>query len=177
MLVVLSDTHGTDATELRGRTREAVRDAEMVAHAGDFVTSAVLADFERDADTLRAVHGNNDDGDVRERLPAVRTFEYGGVRFAMTHGHGRRRGSTVLSMLGRERDADVVVFGHSHDPGFDDSGALPLLNPGSHAQPRGHRPAHAELERREGDADGLAGRLCTPDGDVFETFEVRPFEG
>ena len=174
MLTVLSDTHGTDAADLRGRTREAVLSAEMVAHAGDFATSAVLADFERDADSFRAVHGNNDDGDVRDRLPAVRTFEYGGVRLAMTHGHGRRRGSTALSMLGRERDADAVVFGHSHRPEFDDSEALPLLNPGSHAQPRGHRPAHAELEPREGDVAGLAGRLCTPDGDVFERFEIAP---
>ena len=177
MLVVLSDTHGTDAADLRGRTREAVLAAEMVAHAGDFVTSAVLGAFERHADTLRAVHGNNDDGDVLDRLPPVRTFDYGGVRFAMTHGHGRRRGSTALSMLGRERDADAVIFGHSHRPGFDDAGALPLLNPGSHAQPRGNRPAHAELERRDGDEAGLSGRLCTPDGDVFETFDVAPADG
>ena len=176
MLAVLSDTHGTDAADLRGRTREAVRSAEMVAHAGDFMTAAVLADFERDADTFRAVHGNNDDSDLCGRLPAVRTFDYGGVRFAMTHGHGRRRGSAALSMLGRERDADAVIFGHSHDPGFDDAGMLPLLNPGSHAQPRGNRAAHAELERRE-DGDGLSGRLCTPDGDVFETFEIAPAGG
>ncbi len=177
MLAVLSDTHGTDDPNLRGRTREAVLDAEMVVHAGDFMTASALGAFERRADTFRAVHGNNDDGDVRDRLPGVRTFEYADVRFALTHGHGRRRGSTALSMLGRERGADAVIFGHSHRPGFDDSGALPLLNPGSHAQPRGNRAAHAELERHEGDAPGLSGRLCTPDGDAFETFEITPFDG
>jgi len=44
-----------------------------------------------------------------------------------------------------------------------------LVNPGSHAQPRGNRAAHAEFEAR---GDGLAGRLVTVDGDVFESFVV-----
>jgi len=41
------------------------------------------------------------------------------------------------------------------------------VNPGSHAAPRGARPAHAELERVDG---GLDGRLVTPEGTVLETF-------
>ena len=169
MLVVLADTHSTDGPSLRGRTREAVLTADVVAHAGDFLTASVLDAFEDAADAFRGVYGNNDDAEVRDRLPASRTFEYAGVRFAMTHGHGRNRGPTALSLFGRERDADAVVFGHSHRPEFDADGHLPLLNPGSHAQPRGYRAAHAELEPADG---GLAGRLRTPDGDTFETFEI-----
>jgi len=167
MLVVLSDTHSTDETRLRGRTREAVTDAALVVHAGDFYTEQVLDRFEQTASVFRAVFGNNDGPALRDRLPETRTVEYGGVRFAVTHRH--RSGDTGLIMLGRGRDADAVICGHSHRPRFDATTALPIVNPGSHAQPRGNRPAHAEFEQRDG---GLAGRLVTPDGAVFERFEL-----
>jgi len=169
MLVVLSDTHSTDDPRLRGRTREAVHEADLVVHAGDFYRKSVLDGFEAATDRLRAVFGNNDGATIRDRTPEVRTVEYEGVRFAVTHRH--RSGDTGLVMLGRGRDADAVICGHSHRPRFDDSADLPILNPGSHAQPRGNRPAHAELEA---DDDGLAGRLVTPDGEVFERFRIEP---
>ena len=169
MLVVVSDTHSTDDPRLRGRTREAVHEAETVVHAGDFYREPVLNAFESATNRLRAVFGNNDGAAIRERLPEIRTVEYAGVRFAVTHRH--RSGDTGLVMLGRGRDADAVICGHSHRPRFDDSTGLPILNPGSHAQPRGNRPAHAELEPSDG---GLDGRLVTPDGNVFETFRIEP---
>jgi hypothetical protein len=168
MLAVLSDTHGTDDPRLRGRTREAVRDADVVVHAGDFTTDAVLDAFESEAETLYAVHGNSDAPGVRDRLPGARTLTYGGATLAVTHA--RRGGSTALSLFGRERGADVVVFGHTHRPAVVESDAGPLLlNPGSHAEPRGYRAAHAELERTE---SGLVGRLVTPAGDLLESFSV-----
>ncbi len=168
MLTVVSDTHGSDGHRLRGRTLDAVREADVVVHAGDFVTESVLDAFEREATAFRAVFGNNDGTALRSRLPEVRTVEYEGVRLAVTHGNGKT--DTALSLLGRERDADVVVFGHSHRPGFDATGPVALLNPGSHADPRGARTAHAELEA---DEEGLRGRLVTVDGDVFERFRLE----
>ncbi|MFW5974363.1 MAG: metallophosphoesterase [Natrialbaceae archaeon] len=167
MLTVVSDTHSREGHRLRGRTLEAVRTAEMVVHVGDFMTAPVLDAFEAEAATLRAVYGNNDDGEIRSRLPKSRTVEYEGVRFAVTHTV--RGGNTALTLFGRQREADAVLFGHSHRPTADVSGPLPLLNPGSHAQPRGNRPAHLEFEPA---GRGLQGRLVTPDGEVFETVEV-----
>ena len=181
MLVVVSDTHSHEESKLQGRTAAAVREADLVVHVGDFYREPVLDAFESAARSLRGVYGNNDDAAIRDRLPEVRTVEYAGVRFAVTHRH--RSGDTGLVMLGRGRDADAVVCGHSHRPRFDDSGGLPILNPGSHAQPRGNRPAHAELEpAAEGSgaehdpdaATALDGRLVTPDGEVFETFRIEP---
>jgi hypothetical protein len=172
MLVLLSDTHGTDDHRLAGRTRSAVRSADVVAHAGDFCTATVLDSLRAATDTDRVlgVVGNNDDDDLRDRLPAARTFTYGGVRFAMTHR--RDGGATGLTLFGRERGADVVVFGHSHRPTVDTSGPVALLNPGSHADPRRHRAAHAEVEKvPEG---GLAGRLVSPDGSTLDRFDLGP---
>jgi hypothetical protein len=186
MLVVVSDTHAREEPKLQGRTAEAVRAADLVVHAGDFYREPVLDAFDAAARSFLGVYGNNDDAAIRDRLPEVSTVEYAGVRFAVTHRH--RSGDTGLVMLGRGRDADAVICGHSHRPRFDDSGGLPILNPGSHAQPRGNRPAHAELEpasdadATDADADAgdrrtataLAGRLVTPDGEVFERFRIEP---
>ncbi|WP_411965146.1 metallophosphoesterase [Haloferax sp. YSMS24] len=170
MLVVVSDTHSTDGHRLTGRTLEAVREATLVVHAGDFMRESVLDAFIDESEQFLAVYGNNDGPEIRARIPEARNFTYGGVEFAMTHT--RRGGGTALSLFGRERGADAVVFGHSHRPTFDRTGAIPLVNPGSHAQPRGNRKAHAEFEELPG--GGLRGRLVTVDGEVFETFRVAP---
>jgi hypothetical protein len=202
MLVVVSDTHERVRPRLEGRTREAVRAADRVVHAGDFVTERVLDGFEAtcaDAGAaFEAVHGNNDPPAVRDRLPAGRTVAYGGLRFAVAHGHEHSGAS--LPLFAREADADCAVVGHSHRPSFGDLGGVPVLNPGSHARPRGHRPAHAELvpagagfedgagdrsptggPERGGAGDGgdagegpaLDGRLVTPAGETFERFRLE----
>ncbi|KAB1192646.1 YfcE family phosphodiesterase [Haloferax sp. MBLA0076] len=170
MLVVVSDTHSTDGHRLTNRTLDAVRDADLVVHAGDFMRESVLDAFIDESEEFLAVYGNNDGPEIRARIPEARNFTYGGVEFAVTHT--RRGGGTALSLFGRERGADAVIFGHSHRPTFDGTGEIPLVNPGSHAQPRGNRQAHAEFE--ELPDGGLRGRLVTVDGDVFQTFRVVP---
>jgi putative phosphoesterase len=169
MLVVCGDTHGIDSPCLEARTADAIAAAELVIHTGDFTTEAVLSAF-RDRSALRAVYGNNDPPAVRDRLPADRVVEWAELRVFAAHGHEYTE--TALTMTARQANADLVVVGHSHDPGFRDA-PIPVCNPGSHAEPRWHRPAHAELEW---DATaGLAeGRLVAPDGEVFERFEVAP---
>ncbi|WP_142857588.1 metallophosphoesterase [Salinigranum halophilum] len=167
MLVVVSDTHSRSGHKLTGRTLEAVREADVVVHAGDFNREPVLDAFHEVASELHGVYGNTDSAAIRDRLPVARTLEYQGRRFAVTHT--REGGPTALSLFGRERGADVVLFGHSHRPTLDVSGPVTLLNPGSHAQPRGNRPGHAELEPVP---DGLRCRLVTPEGEVFEEHVV-----
>lgn len=171
MIVIVSDTHGTEGHRLTGRTLSAVREADLVVHAGDFTTAAVLDAFEAESEEFLGVHGNNDDPAVCDRLPVEQTFERGGVRFALTHR--RDGGETGLALFGRERDADVVVFGHSHRPGFSAAGSVGLLNPGSHADPRWNRPGHAELVAVGG---GFDGRLVEPGGTVIARFRAEPRE-
>ncbi|WP_299267004.1 metallophosphoesterase [Halorientalis sp.] len=167
MLTVVSDTHGTGTHRLSGRTREAVREADAVVHAGDFTTESVLDAFQSEARRLYGVIGNNDRPAVRNRLPAKRVVEHAGIRLVVVHGHEHTE--TTLSLLGRQEAADLVVFGHSHRPGVHEGDGVTLLNPGSHAQPRRHRSAHAELEHN---GDAIGGRLIDPDGTVFEEFRI-----
>jgi hypothetical protein len=167
VLVVLSDTHATTGTELSGAAEAAVDDADLVLHVGDFMTEVVLDSFRDVADEFRGVHGNNDEPEVTERLPETTTFEHAGVRIAATHRS--RSGTTGLTMLGRQQNADLVVFGHSHRPTVEELEDLTLLNPGSHAQPRGARQSFAVLEPTE---TGLEGRLVTVRGERFAEFRV-----
>jgi succinate dehydrogenase/fumarate reductase flavoprotein subunit len=80
MLTVVSDTHSTDSHRLTGRTLQAVRDADVVAHAGDFMRESVLDDFEREASRFLGVTGNNDDEEIRGSLPEARSFTFGGLK-------------------------------------------------------------------------------------------------
>ncbi len=167
MIAIFSDTHSGDSHELEEEALTAARDANTVIHAGDFTSTTALEAFQSECDRLHAVHGNADSAAVRDRLPMARVVEAGGVRLAVTHR--REGGKTGLAMFGRSRGADVVVFGHSHRPTIVETDDVTLLNPGSHADPRGNRPGFAVLEPTDG---GLAGEIREPDGTVIETLEI-----
>ena len=168
MLTVISDTHGTDDHRLTGRTLDAVQDADHVVHAGDFTTEAVYDAIDAEAATLTAVAGNNERQPLRERLPAEATVEWADYRILVVHGHEHT--DTALGLLARQEDADIVVGGHSHRPELADLDGRLLVNPGSYADPRRYRPAHAELDTETG---ALRARLRSPEGDTFETV-TRP---
>lgn len=171
-IVVVSDTHRTDRPGLAGSLREAVRGADLVLHAGDFTTAAVLDGFQSASRTFMAVHGNADTPAVTQRLPASRTLEVGAVRVAMTHT--QRGGETGLEYFGAERGADLVISGHTHRSHVRDTGGRILLNPGSHADPRGGQATYAVLEAVD---DRLTGRILSLDGTVREKFGVEGRSG
>ncbi|SFS39304.1 metallophosphoesterase [Halostagnicola kamekurae] len=168
MIAMLSDTHSTGGHRLEGAPLEAVRDASAVLHAGDFTSATALEAFQSECDLLYAVHGNADSVAVRDRLPTARTVEHDGLRIAMTHR--RDGGETGLAMFGRSRDADVVVSGHTHRPAVVETDDVLLLNPGSHADPRGNAPGFATVEVGSGSFEG---QLLETDGSVLETFSGR----
>ncbi len=131
-LLLLSDTHvPVRARALPDQVWRAVDDADVVVHAGDWVSADLLDALEARAARLVGVAGNNDGPDLHARLPEVARTTVEGLRLAVVHETGGKDG--------RERradaafgDADVLVFGHSHIPWDTTSpGGLRLLNPGS----------------------------------------------
>jgi hypothetical protein len=131
-LVLTSDTHVPQRSRgLPHSLWTAIEAADLVVHAGDWVDVALLDLLEARARRLLAVHGNNDHGPLRERLPEVARVEVEGLRMAVVHETGDKKGREARCMK-RFPDVDLLVFGHSHIP-WDTTAAngLRLLNPGS----------------------------------------------
>lgn len=150
-VLVLSDTHlGPAALDRMPDQVWAMADeADVVLHAGDVVDMAVLRALAERA-PVHAVLGNNDHA-LRGRLPEVAQIELDGVAVGMIHDSGARTGRGQR-MARRFPAAQVVVFGHSHEPLVEQVEGGPLLvNPGSPTQRR-RQPVHtvARLELRAG---------------------------
>jgi len=137
----MADTHiGRGSTRhLPPAVYAALEEADLVLHAGDVVTGELLEELAGFASTL-AVLGNND-ADLVGLLPEERLFTFDGLRIAMVHDSGARKGREAR-LRRRFPTADLVVFGHSHipidAPGLDDQR---LFNPGSPTERRS-QPVH-----------------------------------
>ena len=81
---------------------------------------------------VNAVRGNCD---LRSTLPRALTCAAGGVRIFATHGHlyGVKHDPICreLCEAALAENADVVLFGHTHEPFRDRTMGMELLNPGS----------------------------------------------
>jgi putative phosphoesterase len=152
LLAVISDTHmPRGARRLPDACLEHLRAADLILHAGDFVTVDVLEEIAAIGPPLHAVQGNVDDAEVAMRLPAARVVEAEGSRIAMIHDAGAAAGR-LERMRRRFPDADAVVFGHSHIPlhESDFDGGFQIFNPGSPTDRR-RSPRHTMgLCRAEG---------------------------
>jgi putative phosphoesterase len=151
-ILVLSDSHLGPSTldKMPDEVWALASGADLVLHAGDVVHPCVLDALREQAEVV-AVLGNNDHG-LERVLPEVAELEVEGVRIGMVHDSGVR-GGRERRMRRRFPDADVVVFGHSHDPLVQpaEDGQL-LVNPGSPTQRR-RQPVHtvAVLELSDGE--------------------------
>ena len=133
-LLVLADTHLRAGLDLPPAVLDALGRADAVLHAGDVTSAQALGELETAAPTY-AVLGNNDLGLVGV-LPDELSVELEGVRIALVHNSGDRRGRAPR-LHRRFPLAGLVVFGHSHVP-VDEAGigTQLLFNPGSPTQRR-----------------------------------------
>ncbi len=130
-VLVLSDTHVPDfARALPAALQPALRRAELILHAGDVTSPALLDDLAEFAPTHVAL-GNGDGSDVAAwgGRPEVR-LSVDGVPVAMVHDSGPKAGREPR-LRRRFPEARVVVFGHSHIPVRQRTDGVLFLNPGS----------------------------------------------
>jgi putative phosphoesterase len=131
-LVLTSDTHlPVRAKKLPAQLWEAIDEADVAIHAGDWVSVDLLDQLAARSRQLIGCWGNNDGPELRARLPEVARASLDGLAVAVVHETGASRGR-------EERcekvypEVDLLVFGHSHIP-WDTTTphGLRLLNPGS----------------------------------------------
>ncbi|HJU06812.1 MAG TPA: metallophosphoesterase family protein [Nitrospiraceae bacterium] len=118
---VISDTHGL----LRPEAAAALHGSDLIIHAGDIGTQAVLDALQSLAPVL-AVRGNNDIGAWAAGIPATRIVTIGRVPVCVVHD---------ITQCGTDHGCRVVISGHSHRPCIEERDGIVFLNPGS-AGPR-----------------------------------------
>jgi uncharacterized protein len=123
--------------------------ADLILHAGDVVTVAVLRELEAFA-PIDAVFGNMDEPALQAELPERRVVEAEGVRIGLVHIPGPRAGREER-LVSWFPACDAVVYGHTHVPQVERHRGVWILNPGSPTERR-RAPERSmlvlELEKR-----------------------------
>jgi uncharacterized protein len=154
-VVALADTHAPRRWKsCPPPVAEQLRRADVILHAGDVCTAAVLDELSQYAPVL-AVIGNNDGPDVAAwgATPTLQA-ELDGLLVAMIHDSGPAAGRPQR-MRRRFPDAGLVVFGHSHIPLDVSAAGTRIFNPGSPTDRRRQARGTVGVLRIE------AGRLVT----------------
>lgn len=79
---------------------------------------------------VKGVVGNCD---FYSEYPVEEFFQLESYQVMLTHGHryGVKHGLTTIGLAGREKGADLVVFGHTHLPLNTEWEGIRLFNPGT----------------------------------------------
>jgi uncharacterized protein len=130
-VIVLSDTHAPRRWKsCPAAVAQHLRGADLILHAGDVCTAAVLDELSAYA-PVRAVVGNNDGPDVAQwGAEPTLEFDLAGLPVAMIHDSGQAAGRLVR-MRRAFPAARLVIFGHSHIPLDLTEAGLRIFNPGS----------------------------------------------
>lgn len=160
-ILVFSDSHQRD-----NYIREAV---QLHLNAGAVDRIIHLGDGVRDLEGIYPqipvcyVDGNYEEYITsyiaRKALTTENLIELGGFKFFMTHGHryGVKGGLSHAVTAAKQKGADVLLFGHTHEryyeyipPENDDERGLYVFNPGSISRPRDNQFSYGVIEIRNG---------------------------
>lgn len=116
-IAILSDTHGL----LRDEVKEELKHADIILHAGDINTQAIVDEL-KSYGTLYVVRGNNDK-EWAKNMPEQLNVTIEGLRFFIIHNK-----KEIPKDL---KEVDVIVYGHSHKYDVNEESGVLMLNPGS----------------------------------------------
>ena len=144
-VLIVSDTHGRH-TSLDRALKEA-GDIDMFIHLGDVEGGEDYIEAVVECEK-HMIRGNNDLFLLSSG--GRRVLDRKGKKCFITHGH-----SYYVSMEteqireeGAARNADIIMFGHTHRPYFEERDGITVLNPGSLSFPRqeGRKSSYMILE-------------------------------
>ena len=144
-ILVVSDTHRY--TALIDEVLKIEEPVDILVHCGDAEYNNLESRYQKTIPRVYAVNGNMDWGGAYEKEVVFKALW---CNFFVTHGHeyGVKYTRDTLYEAGRERQADVVLFGHTHVPEQTEKNGILILNPGSLAEPRqsGRQKTYAVIE-------------------------------
>ena len=154
-ILIVSDTHKKNENYFKVLE---MHHPDMVIHCGDAEGSEYALSSAAEC-PVYIVLGNND---FFSDLPREITLDIGSYKVWVTHGHNYyvSMGTEMIRKEGISRGVDVVMFGHTHRPYFEQDEKITILNPGSLSFPRqpGRQGSYMIME-------------IHPDGEMkFETY-------
>ncbi len=131
-ILVVSDSHGMDRN--LEYLLENEKNIDLLIHLGDLEGSEDYIEAIAPCE-CEMISGNND---FYSDLPAEKIIEIYGRRLFLTHGHcyGVYQGFDRLVEEAKQREAEIVLFGHTHVPVYEKIDGITIINPGSISLPR-----------------------------------------
>ncbi|AMM54433.1 metallophosphoesterase [Pyrococcus kukulkanii] len=154
LIGVISDTHFPKAyfpDKVKDFFKK--KGVKYIVHAGDVQDKALIEILEEVAPVI-AVKGNADSFKLPEE-EVLRVFDW---NILIIHGHQfLSLSSQNLVYKALEEGADILVFGHTHRPYYNEASYMGkrviLINPGSPTLPRLSEPSFAVLNLSKEDVD------------------------
>ena len=142
-VLIVSDTHGRD--ENLEKVMEYEKPVDFFIHCGDIEGREDYIEALAECPVC-LVSGNND---FFSELPREEEITLCGKRVLVTHGHYYGVSLDLGRILeeARDRDMEIVMFGHTHKPLVYGKRGTTLINPGSLSYPRqaGRKPSYMVL--------------------------------
>lgn len=138
-VLVFSDSHmDLDGMKIVMR-RESAEGIDRIFHLGDHDRDAAALHALFPGIPMEIVRGNNDYSGV---YPADKTVRIADKVFFLTHGdrYGVKYGKERITDRGLQEQADVTLFGHTHQPFLFQKGGMWIMNPGSIGHPMAGAP-------------------------------------
>lgn len=132
LIAVVSDTHRM--TKYINLAKRLIKDADILIHLGDNIDDAELLENTFKG-KVYAVAGNCD---YSTKYPKESVIEVNGKKIFFTHGdlYGVKSSMNNIYYRGRELNADIVLFGHTHQQLVEKEDDMIIMNPGSISLPK-----------------------------------------
>ena len=131
-IAVISDTHRIK--KYMELSKKYIQEADVLIHLGD--DSEDIKEFTKDF--KGEIYGVSGNCDRIGEYPKEQLLVLEGKKIFITHGdiYGVKSNLINIYFKGRELEADIILFGHTHIPLIEEQDGIYLMNPGSVSLPR-----------------------------------------
>ncbi|MDV4151476.1 metallophosphoesterase [Clostridium sp. AL.422] len=132
-IAVISDSH-YDSSSIN-LVKKHLENVDIIIHCGDGAPDTRLLEEDFNGE-IYAVRGNCD---ISNEYPYERIIDVMGTKILVTHGHmyNVKNEYNTIFYKGKEIDADILLFGHSHKALISMHDGISMMNPGSISLPYG----------------------------------------
>ena len=144
-IAIFSDSHGRMHNCIRAM--ETAGTIDHIIHLGDTARDAEDLGIVFPDIPITYVRGNCD---LCAGVDAEKWIELGGKRIFICHGHSRSVKSGLTELAHAAKEADLALFGHTHERYHGDVNGTLLFNPGSISLPASGAPSFGILTIENG---------------------------